>query len=227
MEDFISTFWHHEMTAMSATDLMNRMYRHQRHIYDFTRKYYLLGRDRMIEELDARDGARVLEIGCGTGRNLILIARQYPGARCFGIDVSTEMLNSAEASISRAGLTERIRIAYADATRFDPVSLFGTARFDRILISYSLSMIPEWQAVIDAAMSLLASGGELRIIDFGGQERFPDVVRRLLRRWLALFHVIPRDDLELVLRTRAAVAGVSLTFERPYRGYAQWGMLRR
>jgi S-adenosylmethionine-diacylgycerolhomoserine-N-methlytransferase len=69
------------MTTAHATDLMNRIYRHQRHIYDFSRKYFLLGRGRVIGELDARDGARVLEIGCGTGRNLILAARKCPGAR--------------------------------------------------------------------------------------------------------------------------------------------------
>ena len=28
--------------------LMNSIYRRQRHIYDFTRKYYLFGRDRLI-----------------------------------------------------------------------------------------------------------------------------------------------------------------------------------
>ena len=31
--------------------LMDRIYRHQRHIYNLSRKYYLLGRDRMIAEL--------------------------------------------------------------------------------------------------------------------------------------------------------------------------------
>lgn len=223
----ISTFWQTDVTTTHATDLMNRIYRRQRYIYDFTRKYYLLGRDRMIAEIDARDGARVLEIGCGTGRNLIAAARRYPGARCFGIDVSTEMLNSAIRAISRAGLAAQIRVAHGDATRFDPQSLFGTAQFDRIFISYSLSMIPQWRGVVDTAISLLAPGGELRIVDFGGQEHLPDAFRRLLRRWLSAFHVVPRDDLEAILRARAATTGSTLTFARPYRGYAQYAALRR
>ena len=219
--------WRPDMANTCTMDLMNRTYRHQRYIYDFTRKYYLLGRDRLIAEIEARDGARVLEIGCGTGRNLIVAARKYPGAQCFGIDVSTEMLNSAIGAISRAGLTARIRIAHGDATRFDPDSLFGIARFDRIFISYSLSMIPQWRGVLDTAVSLLAPDGELRIVDFGGQESLPGAIRWLLRRWLAMFHVTPCDDLEAILTARAAATGASLVFERPYRGYAQYATLRR
>jgi S-adenosylmethionine-diacylgycerolhomoserine-N-methlytransferase len=214
------------MTVVSSTDLMNRTYRHQRHFYDFTRKYYLLGRDRLIAELAPRDGDAVLEIGCGTGRNLTTAAARYPGARLFGVDVSTEMLTSAIATVARAGLASQIRVAHADATRLDPQPLFGVARFERIFISYSLSMIPNWQAVIDGSIAILAPGGELHIVDFGGQQRLPGVFRTLLRRWLALFHVTPRDDLEQALRARAQAARASLAFERPYRDYAQYAVLR-
>ena len=215
------------MTYANATDLMDRIYRRQRHVYDVTRKYFLLGRDRMIAEIGAGDGARVLEIGCGTGRNLIMAARKYPGASCFGIDVSTEMLNSATRAISRAGLSARIHVAHADATRFEPGALFGVDRFDRIFISYSLSMIPQWQSVAAAALAHLAPNGELRIIDFGGQERLPVAFRRLLWRWLGAFHVQPRDELEATLRASAAASGARMTFVRPYRGYAQYAVLRR
>lgn len=215
------------MTNTAGMDLMNRIYRHQRYVYDVTRKYYLLGRDRLIADIGAHDGARVLEIGCGTGRNLIMAARTYPGAPCFGIDLSTEMLDSATRAISRAGLASRVRVAQGDAARFDPGQLFGTDQFERIFISYSLSMIPQWQSVVDKAMSHLAPGGELRIIDFGGQERLPAAFRTLLWRWLRAFHVAPRDDLEAVLKTRAAAAGATMTFARPYRGYAQYAVLSR
>ncbi|TIV74063.1 MAG: SAM-dependent methyltransferase, partial [Mesorhizobium sp.] len=36
----------------SHAELMDGVYRWQRHIYDLTRKYYLLGRDRLIDGLD-------------------------------------------------------------------------------------------------------------------------------------------------------------------------------
>jgi S-adenosylmethionine-diacylgycerolhomoserine-N-methlytransferase len=215
------------MIAASAADLMNRTYRRQRHIYDFTRKYYLLGRDRMIARLLPNDGERVLEIGCGTGRNLIAAARKYPRAQFFGIDVSTEMLASAGRAIARAGMASRIRVAYGDATRLDPAAWFGTRQFERIFISYSLSMIPDWRIALDAAMACLAPGGELHIVDFGGQEGLPAAFRRWLRRWLALFHVTPRDELEGALRSRIGAIDAELAFARPYRGYAQSATVRR
>jgi S-adenosylmethionine-diacylgycerolhomoserine-N-methlytransferase len=171
------------MTSVSSTELMNRTYRHQRHIYDLTRKYFLLGRDRLLDDLAPRDGDAILEVGCGTGRNLAVAAARYPTARLFGIDVSTEMLSSASASIARAGLAPQVRLAHADATCFDPQPLFGIARFDRIFVSYSLSMIPQWEAVIDHALSVLGPGGELHIVDFAraGTQRTPDLRAALPR----------------------------------------------
>lgn len=210
---------------VEATDRMNRMYRWQRHIYNGTRRYYLLGRDQLIGALQPAAGASVLEIGCGTGRNLVLAAKLYPDARFFGIDVSTEMLTSAITAISRRGLGNRIRVAHGDGTAFDPQTLFGIQAFDHVFISYSLSMIPDWRGVLKGAASHLRPGGRLHIVDFGDQERLPAVVRTLLPGWLAMFDVTPRDDLERVLSAMADSAGANLKVERPFRGYAQYAVL--
>ena len=50
---------------------MDRMYRLTRHIYDITRRYYLLGRDRLLERVVTASDSATLEVGCGTARNLI------------------------------------------------------------------------------------------------------------------------------------------------------------
>jgi len=215
------------MTSVgSAATLMDRIYRPQRHIYDATRKYYLLGRDRLIQNLRPAPSERVLEIGCGTGRNLILAARCYPDAVMFGIDVSREMLATADAALQRTGLAGRVRTAHADATTFAPQALFNQASFERIFVSYSLSMIPAWEAVLERATGLLSPGGELHVVDFGDQRGLPSWFRIGLRHWLTRFHVTPRDDLEAVLRRLAATRNASVSFMRPYRGYAQTGVLR-
>ena len=215
-------------TPGRSAELMDRIYRRQRHVYDLSRKYYLLGRDRLIDQLAPPPGERVLEIGCGTARNLVAVARRYPEAALFGIDISTEMLRTARQIVEREGLASRIRLARADATRFDPAVLFGVPSFSRIFISYSLSMIPAWESVLAQALAWVQPGGELHIVDFGGQEELPAWFRVGLRRWLALFHVSPRDRLETALASLADRRRASLCrFERPFRGYAQYAVCRR
>lgn len=216
------------MSDLAAPDQsMDRIYRRQRHVYDATRKFYLLGRDRLIRRLDPPAGSRVLEIGCGTARNLIVAARAYPDARFFGIDVSSEMLGTARRLVAREGLACDIRLARADATTFDPALLFGVPGFSRIFISYSLSMMPGWQAALDRALGWVAPGGELHVVDFGGQERLPAWFKVGLRQWLRLFHVTPCDALEAELAMLGLRAGARTVFERPFRGYAQYAICRR
>jgi S-adenosylmethionine-diacylgycerolhomoserine-N-methlytransferase len=206
--------------SLDSAGLMDRMYRPQRHIYDLTRKHYLLGRDETIEALTPPPGAAVLEIGCGTGRNLIHAARRYPQARFYGVDISQVMLDQARASLARNGLEAPIVFARGDATNFDPAKLFGQARFDRIFISYALSMIPPWQATLAHALDLLAPGGALHVVDFGDQAELPGWFRALLRQWLALFHVSPREELAREFAEQASAKGLAHRHEALYRGYA-------
>ncbi len=156
---------------------MDRMYRLQRHVYDATRKYYLLGRDQLVADLCVPPGGQVLEMGCGTGRNLLKVARHYPLARVYGIDISSEMLKTAQTSLAKSADRGRIAIACADATDFDPAKAFGVARFDRVFFSYTLSMIPDWQTALAQAFAMLSPDGELHIVDFGQSEGLPRAFR--------------------------------------------------
>jgi S-adenosylmethionine-diacylgycerolhomoserine-N-methlytransferase len=210
-----------------AALLMDKMYLRQRHIYDLSRKYYLLGRDEAIARLCPAPGDGVLEIGCGTGRNLVKAARAYPEARFYGLDVSREMLDTAAASIARAELTSRITIAEADAISFDPAPLFGRARFERVMISYALSMIPPWRAALATALDVVAEGGSLHVIDFGGCAGWPRPFKAALRRWLAAFDVTPREDLGETLAALSSTRGFVSTTEDWRGGYATLAVARR
>ena len=210
----------------SHASVMDAQYRIQRHLYDLTRKYYLLGRDRMVAALDIPAGGSVLEVGVGTGRNLAMVARRYPDARLFGLDISSEMLKSARAAMGRAGAADRARLVLADAAAFDPQSLFGEARFDRVYLSYCLSMIPDWEAAFAQALNAVAPGGSLHVIDFGQQERLPLWFRAMLRGWLGKFHVSPRAALFEVAGRAAASRGAQARCTSLYRGYAWEAVVR-
>jgi S-adenosylmethionine-diacylgycerolhomoserine-N-methlytransferase len=167
-----------------------------------------------------------LEIGCGTGRNLIRAALKYPQTRAYGIDISEEMLSTARAKIVRASLEGRIAVARGDAADFDPKTLFGVDAFDRIFVSYALSMIPPWRETIEHAGALLAPGGSLHIVDFGDQQELPTTFRFALWRWLKLFSVHPRVTLEADLVAFAQARALTLEFVPLYRRYTFLAVLR-
>jgi S-adenosylmethionine-diacylgycerolhomoserine-N-methlytransferase len=214
-------------TTTNHDQLMNAVYRNQRFIYDVTRKYYLLGRDRLIEGLDVPPGGSVLEVACGTGRNLIKAGRAYPDARLYGFDISTEMLTTARANLARAGMADRVQLIQADATDFSADTLFGQPAFDRVFISYSLSMIPDWQAALDCALRQTAPGGQLAVVDFSQQTDLPRWFSKGLLAWLAKFHVAPRRELPGAVTQLADRDGARAELSHLYRDYAVLGRIHR
>jgi len=181
---------------MATTEKMNDMYRWTRYVYDFTRKYYLLGRDRLLNDMELQPGDRILEIGCGTARNLIRLARQRTDVRCFGIDASTEMLATATANVKARRLEDRITLKLCLAEELNYEKTFDlNSPFDAAFFSYSLSMIPTWPQAIDSALANIKRGAPFYVVDFWDQGRWPRWFRWLLKRWLDLFHVHYRPEL--------------------------------
>lgn len=207
--------------------LMDDVYALHRHFYDFTRKFYLFGRDLLIRELDVPRGGTVLEVGCGTARNLILAAKRYPETKLYGFDISEAMLETARKSVARHGLSDRITLAQADAGKFDTTTLFGVEKFDRVFMSYTISMIPPWVEAIELGAKALAPGGSLHIVDFGQYERLPALAKKLHFKSLNDFHVFPRRELPAVLRRVAGERGMALDFQSRLRGYAWRATLTR
>ena len=186
---------------MATTEEMDEMYRWTRYVYDFTRKYYLLGRDRLLRDMELQPGDRVLEIGCGTARNLIRLARQRPDIRCYGLDASTEMLATAAAQVKGRSLEERIILKHCLAEELDYAKTFElNAPFDAAFFSYSLSMIPTWPQAIDIALVNVKRGAAFYVVDFWDQAGWPRWFRFVLKRWLDLFHVQYRPELLDYLR---------------------------
>jgi S-adenosylmethionine-diacylgycerolhomoserine-N-methlytransferase len=193
---------------------MDRTYRRQRHVYDATRALFLTGRDSLLRQMDVRPGDRVLEVGCGTGRNLVRLARMHPAARLHGLDASGEMLKTARAKLRRAGLDGKVPLAHCLAEDFDRERDFRLEEpFDVVFFSYSLTIMPGRLRAVDAALASVRPGGSVHIVDFWDGRGLPSVLRGLLARWLALFGVEHRDELEEHLRDLARRGEGSLALE--------------
>lgn len=168
---------------------MDQIYRYQRYIYDFTRKYFLLGRDTLLDRLSIQPHQRVLEMGCGTGRNLLKLSRRYSYTHFYGVDASQEMLNVAQSKLKSISHSQLI-LKQGLAEELNYAKTFNLEQpFDCIFFSYTLSMIPNWKQSIDAALQNLKAGGELYIVDFYDQSKLPCWFHKILNRWLDLFSV--------------------------------------
>lgn len=200
---------------------MERMYRPQRLIYDLTRKWYLLGRDRLLDGITAPPGARILELGCGTGRNLVRLGRRLPGVLLCGVEPARSMLEVAERKLARAGLSPRARLAYATAESLQAEGDLGAAAFEHVVLSYCLSIVDAPLPVLERAVALLAPGGTLHIVDFGPMDGLPGWARAALCAWLDRFGVRHRPEVALALRERAARGESRLEEERLAGGYAE------
>lgn len=205
---------------MDHRERMDRIYRYQRHLYDVTRPFFLFGRDRLLRGLPVRDDSAVLEVGCGTGRNLRVLSRRFPRARLFGLDISAQMLATARTKIRRAGSTN-VWLVCAPAEELDAGKTFGLDHsFDVIFFSYSLSMIPAWREALRAAANNLAPGGSIHLVDFYDQADWPAGLRRILVRWLELFHVRHEPALLEYLRELQQGGGWRVHIQSLHRRYA-------
>jgi len=209
---------------------MDRMYRLTRHVYDVTRRYYLLGRDRLLENVVTSPTTATLEVGCGTARNLVkLAARREPGL-LYGLDASHEMLETAAVNTARAagGGRSPIVLRQGLAEQLDAKRMFGRDEpFDTIFFSYCLSMIPTWPGAIDAAMANLKPGGTLLIVDFWDQQDLPRIFAAGLKRWLSLFHVHYRPEVHDALVEIGRSGRGDVRFESIARRYAYIATIRR
>jgi S-adenosylmethionine-diacylgycerolhomoserine-N-methlytransferase len=197
---------------------MDKMYRNQRYFYDLTRKYYLLGRDKLIAEMKVKADENVLEIGCGTARNLKILAQKYPQTNFFGLDASQEMLKTAHEKISDL---KNIKLKVALADDFNYKQTFDLAsQFDSIFFSYSISMIPTWRESIANALVNLKSGKSFYIVDFYDLKDLPVWFQKILQAWLKQFHVQFWNNLIPQLKTMETEGLGKLKITPLYRRYS-------
>jgi len=104
----------------------------------------------------AADEARVLELGCGTGENLILAADCFPRARFVGIDLAASQIEVGRRLVAATGAAG-VELRAFDLTRID--DSFG--EFDYIVAHGVYSWVPEpvREALLEVIRQRLAPHG--------------------------------------------------------------------
>ena len=109
--------------------------------------------DAVVAALRRAAPARVLDIGCGTGRLAHRIAESFPRARVVGCDFSTGMLRRA------AARSQAVRWVRGDAGRLP----FGECSFDTVVSTEAFHWFPDQRATLAELFRVLAPGGRLLI----------------------------------------------------------------
>jgi S-adenosylmethionine-diacylgycerolhomoserine-N-methlytransferase len=172
-----------------AQSAITRYYRLHAGIYDLTRWTFLRGREDLIRQAAAScRPTEILEVGCGTGKNLLHLGRLFPEAQLQGLDLSPHMLAQAQRKLRGLGP----RVTFVEAAYDRPVA---QGRFDLVVFSYALSMFnPGWEAALLTAGQDLSPGGAIAVVDFH------DSPSQGFKRWMGLNHV--RLDAHLLPRLR-------------------------
>ncbi|MFT4929483.1 MAG: S-adenosylmethionine-diacylgycerolhomoserine-N-methyltransferase [Phenylobacterium sp.] len=144
---------------VSTKDKLIKHYEKDALIYDFNRRFFLFGRNDMITQIGASlNPTSILEIGCGTGVNLVKLGQLFPQAELTGIDLSQDMLNVAKTNLSA---TKNVTLVNE---MFDQNTVLP--KFDLILCSYITSTVPDLAALLKLISAHLTRQGHFACVDF-------------------------------------------------------------
>ena len=120
---------------------------------------WFLGTRTTIDQLGLQPGQRVLEVGPGPGRTLLLAARAVlPGGQVVGVDLQPGMVNRLMRNAKAAGLPN-VEGIVADAAEMD----LQPESFDVVIIALTLGEIPRRENALEQAFLALKPGGLLSI----------------------------------------------------------------
>jgi len=136
-----------------------------------------------VDALDARPGARILDLCTGTADLLVAALRRDPGARGCGLDFSREMLARAAGKLERSSLAPRAGLVAADA---HPLPL-REAAFDGALVAFGIRNMADPYRALAEMRRVLRPGGRAVVLEFSMPHGPLGLVYRAYAR-----HVLPR-----------------------------------
>lgn len=136
-------------------------YRLHSSIYDATRWSFLFGREELLSHIpDLPPNPRIMEVGCGTGKNLELLQYLFPDGDIYGVDLSRDMLSKARQKTKNTGRVKLLNKVYGS-------DKIGTESFDLILLSYTLTMMGEQtEPILQQLSEDLSAKGYVAVVDF-------------------------------------------------------------
>ncbi|MEP7106104.1 MAG: methyltransferase domain-containing protein [Chloroflexota bacterium] len=125
--------------------------------------------ERMLDAAGVVPGARVLDLGTGTGDTALLAAaRVGPAGHVLATDVAPSMVSATQQAVREAGL-ENVEVRAADAAALD----LEAAAYDAVIARFSLMFIPDIGPALAGIRRVARHGGRLAALVWGPGEANP------------------------------------------------------
>jgi ubiquinone/menaquinone biosynthesis C-methylase UbiE len=122
-------------------------------------------------------GARVLEIGCGSGYGSRLILERFGAAQVDAVDLDEAMIRRARRHL--AGYGDRVRLAHGSATDLRKALGVEDASYDAVFDFGTVHHIPDWRAAIAEVARILTPGGRFYFEEVTAHALARPIYRRL------------------------------------------------
>jgi len=159
------------------------------------------------EQADPTSFQRILDVGCGTGGWLIETARAYPTLPVLvGVDVSSRMLEYAQAQAERQQVSERVQFRVMDALR---MLEFPTASFDLVNQRLGMSFLRtwDWPKLLSEYQRVTRPGGVIRVTESNfpasSSQALTRLSAQLMRALSQAGHLFTPDDTNGVINELA------------------------
>lgn len=119
-------------------------------------------RRRLVQLLQLKPGARVLDHATGTADLALMIARSSPGVRVVGVDPSTEMLRVGRSKVAAAGLDAMITLQQGDA---EDLSGVASKSFDAASMAFGIRNVPNRARALRELARVTRAGGRIAILE--------------------------------------------------------------